>query len=50
MKIGIVGAGITGLSAAFDLLDAGHEVLLFEAADHPGGLATGFRTSAGNGP
>lgn len=43
MKIGIVGAGIAGLSAAYDLLAAGHEVLLFEAADSTGGLAAGFR-------
>lgn len=43
MRVGIIGAGITGLSAAFDLLDAGHEVVLFEAADQTGGLATGFR-------
>ncbi|MCA9972170.1 MAG: NAD(P)/FAD-dependent oxidoreductase [Anaerolineales bacterium] len=42
MKIGIVGAGIAGLSAAYDLLRAGHDVTLFEASDHTGGLAAGF--------
>lgn len=41
--IGIVGAGIAGLSAAYDLLQAGHDVTLFEAADHTGGLAAGFK-------
>lgn len=42
MKVGIVGAGVTGLSAAYDLLLAGHEVILFEASDRTGGLAAGF--------
>jgi protoporphyrinogen oxidase len=40
--IAIIGAGITGLSAAFDLLDAGHKVTIYEASDITGGLATGF--------
>jgi protoporphyrinogen oxidase len=43
MKIAIVGAGIAGLSAAYDLLADGHEVVLYEAAPQPGGLAAGFR-------
>lgn len=43
MKIGIVGGGIAGLSAAYDLLGAGHEVTVFEASGHTGGLAGGFR-------
>jgi protoporphyrinogen oxidase len=43
MKIAIVGAGITGLSAAYDLLKAGQEVTLFEGDRQTGGLATGFR-------
>lgn len=43
MKIGVVGAGIAGLSAAYDLLGAGHEVVLYEAGAQCGGLAAGFR-------
>ena len=43
MKFAVVGAGIAGLSAAYDLLGAGHEIVIYEAANQPGGLAAGFR-------
>ena len=42
-KIAIIGAGVGGMSAAYDLVHAGHEVTLYEAADHVGGLAAGFK-------
>ncbi len=43
MKIAVIGAGIAGLSAAYDLLNAGNEVDLYEASNRAGGLASGFR-------
>ncbi|HNT54176.1 MAG TPA: NAD(P)/FAD-dependent oxidoreductase [Anaerolineaceae bacterium] len=43
MRIAIIGAGISGMAAAHDLLNAGHAVTIFEAADHVGGLAAGFK-------
>jgi protoporphyrinogen oxidase len=42
-QVGIIGAGIGGLSAAYDLVKAGKHVTIFEAADHVGGLAAGFK-------
>jgi len=46
MDIGIVGAGITGLTAAHDLTKLGHEVTVYEARSYAGGLAAGFRDRA----
>jgi protoporphyrinogen oxidase len=43
MKVGIIGAGIAGLTAAHDLAKAGHSVTVYEAARNAGGLASGFR-------
>jgi protoporphyrinogen/coproporphyrinogen III oxidase len=37
MKVGVIGAGIAGLAAGWRLQEAGHEVVVFEASDHPGG-------------
>lgn len=42
MKIGIIGAGFTGLSAAYNLSKQKHSVTVFERDDIPGGLALGF--------
>ena len=39
MRIGVIGAGATGLTAAFDLARHGHDVTVLEAADEIGGLA-----------
>jgi protoporphyrinogen oxidase len=43
MKIAVIGAGIGGMAAAYDLARAGHQVTIYEAADYVGGLASGFK-------
>ena len=43
MKISIIGAGLTGLTAAYDLAKRGHAVTVYEARPYAGGLAAGFR-------
>ncbi|MCJ7827832.1 FAD-dependent oxidoreductase, partial [Patescibacteria group bacterium] len=43
MKIGIVGGGITGLTASWKLSQAGHQVTLYEKEGRLGGLASTFR-------
>lgn len=43
MKVAIIGAGVTGLTAAYYLSALGHQVMLYEASGQTGGLASGFR-------
>ena len=43
LDVGIIGAGVTGLTAAYDLLQAGHRVTVYEARPYVGGLAAGFK-------
>lgn len=43
MRIGIIGAGFTGLAAAYYLTKEGHEVEIFERDAYPGGLAIGYK-------
>ena len=47
MKVGIIGAGATGLSAAYDLGRAGHQVSVFERASFIGGQASTFDVGGG---
>lgn len=42
MHIAILGAGITGLTIAYELKDTGHRITFFEKHDRPGGLARSF--------
>ncbi|MFH9547258.1 NAD(P)/FAD-dependent oxidoreductase [Streptomyces sp. NPDC051445] len=39
MNLGVIGAGATGLTAAYDAVKQGHAVTVLEAADELGGLA-----------
>lgn len=43
MKVGIVGAGFTGLVAGYELLKAGHKVIIVEKEKKVGGLAGDFK-------
>jgi len=42
MKVGVIGGGITGLTAAYELAKRGHEVSLFESEPDLGGQAATF--------
>jgi protoporphyrinogen oxidase len=43
MKIAIIGAGFTGLSAAYQMTKNGHTVTILEKDSQPGGLAVGYQ-------
>lgn len=45
MRVAVVGAGFTGLSAAYYLSQKGHLVTVFEKENVLGGLAAGFKKS-----
>lgn len=52
LRVAIIGAGLAGLTAANELVDAGSAVSLFERADEPGGRAStttheGYRFNQG---
>ena len=42
-RVGIIGSGISGLSASIRLSNMGYEVHVFEANDYPGGKLTSFK-------
>ena len=42
-KIAVIGAGLGGMAAAYDLVKSGADVTIFDAAGNVGGLAAGFQ-------
>lgn len=42
LKVGIIGAGVAGLAAAYDLVQSGHKVIVYERAPFLGGQASTF--------
>jgi zeta-carotene desaturase len=48
VRVAIVGAGLAGLSAAVDLVDAGHQVDLYEARPFMGGKVGSWEDPDGN--
>jgi zeta-carotene desaturase len=48
MRVAIVGAGLAGLAAAVELVDAGHEVEMFEARPFVGGKVGSWVDADGN--
>jgi len=50
MKIAIIGAGATGLAAAWDFAKQGHQVTVYEGSDRVGGLSPGFKDEAWDWP
>lgn len=48
LKVGIIGAGLAGMVAAMDLVDAGHEVEIFERRPFVGGKVSSWKDKDGN--
>lgn len=48
-KVIIVGAGLAGLSAAYELVEAGHDVVILEARSRPGGRVFTLREPFADG-
>src|SRR5512146_1160321 len=48
MRVAIVGAGLAGLSAAVDLVDAGHQVAIYDSRPFVGGKVGSWIDADGN--
>lgn len=48
-KVVVLGAGLAGLSAAYELMKKGHDVTVIEAQDHPGGRVRTLHEGFQNG-
>jgi protoporphyrinogen oxidase len=42
MKVVVIGGGVAGMTTAYRLMQGGHDVALYEASDHLGGLVRTF--------
>ena len=49
MKIAIIGTGVSGMSAAWKLNNAGHDITVFEKNDYIGGHSNTVDADVGNG-
>ncbi|MFA7248426.1 MAG: NAD(P)/FAD-dependent oxidoreductase [Dehalococcoidia bacterium] len=47
MNVVVIGAGVAGLAAAYDLTKRGHRVAVYEASDRPGGQVRTFEVGGG---
>ena len=47
MRVGIIGGGIGGLGAGYELAKTGHQVTIYERAPFLGGLASTFEIGGG---
>eukprot|EP00189_Rhodosorus_marinus_P000137 CAMPEP_0113961764 /NCGR_PEP_ID=MMETSP0011_2-20120614/5510_1 /TAXON_ID=101924 /ORGANISM="Rhodosorus marinus" /LENGTH=545 /DNA_ID=CAMNT_0000973481 /DNA_START=158 /DNA_END=1795 /DNA_ORIENTATION=- /assembly_acc=CAM_ASM_000156 len=47
-KVAVIGAGLGGLVTAMELLDAGHEVQIYDIRSFPGGKVGSFQDKDGN--
>ena len=47
MNVIVIGAGVAGLAAAYDLAKRGHRVAVYEAGDRPGGQVRTFEVGGG---
>ncbi len=48
LKVAVVGAGLAGMVASMDLVDAGHDVELFELRPFVGGKVSSWQDNDGN--
>ena len=48
MKIAVLGGGLAGMTAAYELNKKGHDIVLFEKQNDLGGLASGFKEGKWN--
>ncbi len=47
-RVVVIGAGLAGLACAFELLEAGYDVVVLEAGDRVGGRVLSFNAANGN--